>query len=321
MAKLLLGKEVTDALNAFTPLTGFSFLVFNLLCAPCFAAMGAIKREMNSTKWTAFTLTYMTGFAYVISMFTYERVNKIPLTSTGKVRKELQAIVLKDPYYRRLTREAININPTVYNMLIEAFAGGYTHANFMYTDEVLPNVDSFDETSAYPYVMVAYKYPMKNFTPCTITKAEEMIPEFAYLLRVTFKNLKCKYYNHFISASKCNNIINADIDNGRIIRAKEINITLTDVDFKFILDTYNIEEYTIEKCYYSVYNYLPKLFIDFILDKYVNKTKYKNVKGKELEYIKEKNKFNSLYGNISYNYPIKIYTIWVNNIMKVIAEV
>lgn len=227
---------------------------------------------------------------------TYESVKKIPLTSTGKVRKELQKIVLNNPYYRRITSDAINIMPTVYNMLIEAFAGGYTHANFMYTDEVLNNVDSYDETSAYPYVMVAYKYPMKAFRECNIKSVNDMIDEFAYLVRVTFKNIKCKYYNNFISASKCNNIVNATIDNGRIIRAKEINITLTDVDFKFILDTYNIESYTIEKSFYSVYNYLPKLFIDFILEKYSNKTKYKNVKGKELEYIKEKNKFNSLYG-------------------------
>lgn len=227
---------------------------------------------------------------------TYESVKKIPLTSTGKVRKELQKIVLNNPYYRRITSDAINITPSVYNMLIEAFAGGYTHANFMYTDEVLNNVDSYDETSAYPYVMVAYKYPMKAFRECNIKSVNDMIDEFAYLVRVTFKNIKCKYYNNFISASKCNNIVNATIDNGRIIRAKEINITLTDVDFKFILDTYNIESYTIEKSFYSIYNYLPKLFIDFILEKYSNKTKYKNVKGKELEYIKEKNKFNSLYG-------------------------
>ena len=276
--------------------------LFNLPVEKMVGDLDYTKIRNSKTELTDKELGYcehdcLVVYEYIkMELNTYERVNKIPLTSTGKVRKELQAIVLKDPYYRRITREAININPTVYNMLIEAFAGGYTHANFMYTDEVLPNVDSFDETSAYPYVMVAYKYPMKNFTPCTITRAEEMIPEFAYLLRVTFKDLKCKYYNHFISASKCNNIINADIDNGRIIKAKEINITLTDVDFKFILDTYDIEEYIIEKCYYSVYNYLPKLFIDFILDKYVNKTKYKNVKGKELEYIKEKNKFNSLYG-------------------------
>ena len=52
---------------AFTGITGFSFLVFNLLCAPCFAAIGAIKREMNSAKWTAFAILYQCGFAYVIA--------------------------------------------------------------------------------------------------------------------------------------------------------------------------------------------------------------------------------------------------------------
>jgi ferrous iron transport protein B len=53
-------------------LTGFSFLVFNLLCAPCFAAMGAIKREMNDWRWTAFAITYMCVFAYAISLMIYQ---------------------------------------------------------------------------------------------------------------------------------------------------------------------------------------------------------------------------------------------------------
>ena len=52
---------------AFTGVTGFSFLVFNLLCAPCFAAIGAIKREMNNPKWTWFAIAYQCGFAYVIA--------------------------------------------------------------------------------------------------------------------------------------------------------------------------------------------------------------------------------------------------------------
>ena len=47
-------------------------MIFNLLCAPCFAAMGAIKREMNNTKWTLGAIGYMCGFAYVISMMVYQ---------------------------------------------------------------------------------------------------------------------------------------------------------------------------------------------------------------------------------------------------------
>lgn len=54
------------------PLGAYSFLIFNLLCAPCFAAMGAIKREMNSFKWTAFAITYQCVFAYCISLMVYQ---------------------------------------------------------------------------------------------------------------------------------------------------------------------------------------------------------------------------------------------------------
>ena len=65
----------------FTAVTGFSFLVFNLLCAPCFAAMGAIKREMNSAKWTFFAIAYECGFAYVIALC----INQIGGAFTGNL--------------------------------------------------------------------------------------------------------------------------------------------------------------------------------------------------------------------------------------------
>lgn len=67
------GEEIWTSLGAhFTMLSAYSFLVFNLLCAPCFAAIGAIKREMNNGKWTAFAITYQTIFAYVISLCIYQ---------------------------------------------------------------------------------------------------------------------------------------------------------------------------------------------------------------------------------------------------------
>ena len=66
---------------AFTGITGMSFLIFNLLCAPCFAAMGAIKREMNSRKWFWFAIGYECGFAYVIALI----VNQLGNLFTGNV--------------------------------------------------------------------------------------------------------------------------------------------------------------------------------------------------------------------------------------------
>ncbi|MDO4944736.1 MAG: ferrous iron transport protein B [Ruminococcus sp.] len=67
------GDEIWGTLSTyFTQLSAFSFLIFNLLCAPCFAAMGAIKREMNNGKWTAFAITYQCVFAYAISLCVYQ---------------------------------------------------------------------------------------------------------------------------------------------------------------------------------------------------------------------------------------------------------
>ena len=226
---------------------------------------------------------------------TYEELNKIPITSTGHVRKELKNIVLNDFKYRRIVNKAINTNPHIYNLLLDSFMGGYTHANWIYADEIINNVDSWDFTSSYPYVLVSYKYPSSEFKRCYITKREEMSKRFCYLLVVKFKNVKCKYFNNFISQSKCREIKGGKYDNGRLISAEEFEITLTDIDFYFILDTYKCK-YEIKEIYYANYNYLPKQFIDFVLDKYVIKTEYKDVDGKEIEYNREKAKFNALYG-------------------------
>ena len=67
--------------QAFTGISAYSFLVFNLLCAPCFAAIGAIKREMNSAKWTWFAIGYQCGFAYIIALM----INQFGLLFTGNV--------------------------------------------------------------------------------------------------------------------------------------------------------------------------------------------------------------------------------------------
>lgn len=67
------GAEIWGTLAAsFTTAAAYSFLVFNLLCAPCFAAIGAIKREMNNAKWTWFAIGYQTGLAYVVSLCVYQ---------------------------------------------------------------------------------------------------------------------------------------------------------------------------------------------------------------------------------------------------------
>ena len=77
---------------AFTPLAAYSFLVFNLLCAPCFAAIGAIRREMNNGKWTAFAIAYQCGFAYVVSFIIYQLGSLF--TGSGNILGAVIAVAL-----------------------------------------------------------------------------------------------------------------------------------------------------------------------------------------------------------------------------------
>lgn len=91
----------------FTPLAAYSFLVFNLLCAPCFAAMGAIKREMNSGKWTAFAIAYQCGFAYAISLIVYQL--GMLFTGNGNVIGSFTAVLLVGVMLFLLLRPADSI--------------------------------------------------------------------------------------------------------------------------------------------------------------------------------------------------------------------
>ena len=99
---------------AFTQISGYSFLVFNLLCAPCFAAIGAIKREMNNAKWTWFAIGYQCGFAYLISLM----INQFGGLFTGSVNViglifALAALALMVYMLVRPYKEATKLNATV----------------------------------------------------------------------------------------------------------------------------------------------------------------------------------------------------------------
>ena len=99
---------------AFTQVAGFSFLIFNLLCAPCFAAIGAIRREMNSAKWTWFAILYQCGFAYVIALM----VNQFGGAFTGSGNAfgiAVSALILAGMVYMlvRPYKEAVKLTKKV----------------------------------------------------------------------------------------------------------------------------------------------------------------------------------------------------------------
>ena len=98
------GEEIWEILRStiFTPVSAYAFLAFNLLCAPCFAAMGAIKREMNNWKWTLFALGYQCAFAYAVALIINQfgmlvtgNANIIGLIAAGAVAVFMAFMVLK----------------------------------------------------------------------------------------------------------------------------------------------------------------------------------------------------------------------------------
>lgn len=227
----------------------------------------------------------------------YKKFNKIPNTLTGRVRKELQARVLKNYNYRSKLQKCINTDPHIYNLLIDCFAGGYTHANWLYVNEVIKNVVSWDFTSSYPFVMLVETYPSTTFKKCNVRNIKAILyDDFAYIINIEFKNIKSNYFNNIISKSKAYYIENGVYDNGKIVSASLLKIVINEIDLKIIQKFYSFDDYNILEIYYANKSYLPYELLDFILDKYNNKTAYKNVSGKEYLYSIEKSKFNSLYG-------------------------
>ena len=223
----------------------------------------------------------------------------IPLTSTGYVRRKCRNAMRQNRRNRERFKET-RLTPDLYTMCREAFRGGDTHANLRHADQILYGVHSYDISSSYPWQMLK-KYPCGKFTKITLNSfLNRDLSEFALLFRVRLKNPKYigKCGIPYISRSKCT-LCDSDavIDNGRILYVNGIaEMTVTDIDWKIILNEYSFEDYWIKDIYASKYDYMPKEFRDVVMDYYRKKTELKGIKDKIYEYNKSKNQLNGLYG-------------------------
>ena len=192
----------------------------------------------------------------------------------------------------------------IYVLLKQAFRGGNTHANRYYAEEILENVSSYDRVSSYPDVMINELFPMSPWIredDIDIERACRKIfkQKRACLMRVSFKNIRlrdpmdgCPY----IPKHKCRNLSHHYNDNGRILWADFLEISLTDIDFKIILQQYKFDAAAIYDFYHCRYGKLPKALRDVIIKYYQDKTELKGVAGQELFYGLQKGKLNSIYG-------------------------
>ena len=232
----------------------------------------------------------------------YGKITKLPLTATGFTRmfcKE-RCIIGDDKWeYRQLIRK-LTLTPYTYKLLKKAYAGGFTHADPFYVGMTVGETASFDFTSSYPTTMVSEKFPMSK--PYKIElKSERMFNEalkrFNCLMDVTFVDIDDNFlWEHYISASKCIELEDEEIDNGRVVSASKLRICLTELDYDVIKRVYKWKVMHINEFYIFEKDYLPKPLVMCVLELYKNKTELKGIEGKEEEYHKAKALINSVYG-------------------------
>lgn len=237
-----------------------------------------------------------------------DNLYSIPLTSTGYVRRDAKyAMRSVSPYYVKDMLPDFK----VYTLLREAFRGGNTHANRYYTGMILDNVKSADRSSSYPDVQINCRFPVSRFVSReTVSKqAIAMIKggKHCFVTRLALWGVRLIHEwwgAPYIPKDKCRNLQGALIDNGRVLSADYLEITITDIDFKIILGEYNFSSIRLFDTYIARYGDLPPVYKAVINEYYHRKTELKGVPGKEIEYMKSKNKLNSIYGMSAQN-PVK----------------
>lgn len=246
----------------------------------------------------------------------------IPLTSTGYVRRDVRKSMQKKAWS---AVRPILPDVEVYTLLREAFRGGNTHANRYWSKQHLYGVWSWDRSSSYPDVQMNCLFPVGPFMPRREplhgTLYDDMlilryVRKKACLFRAAFTNLRLRDEQDgcpYISFDKCTQVGRygpdgiddyMQRDNGRILRADYIRITVTDVDFDIIQRQYDWDDIEVSDLWYATYGPLPEEIKRCIRLYYRLKTELKGDKTQELLYMKSKNKLNSIYGMSAQN-PVK----------------
>lgn len=228
----------------------------------------------------------------------YGHIIDIPFTQTGEVRKEVidRMNVSSEYKYRKRCIKLIPETIEDYSLLCDCFMGGYTHSNAVHTNVVLDNVYSKDISSSYSTVMCLEKYPMTYF--------EETVPcddyfnndNYSYIITFDVEHLHSKRWNTWLSFSKCSKIKGYSLDNGRVLKADYVQLSLTNIDFEMFQLCYDFDNLNIIDFRISSNDYLSPTFVKYILELYGNKTTLKGIKEKEPLYMKSKQYINSMYG-------------------------
>ena len=233
------------------------------------------------------------------TMLLDDTIATIPLTNTGYVRREYRQVMKTNK--NRQNFESTRLNSEQYQLLTDSFRGGNTHANRFMANTIVKNVYSDDISSSYPTCIMMNDYPISKFMWATIDTQEKLdyyTQNFCCVMSITFKNIIAKQGNviPYIDIAHCKEHLNIVNDNGRVLMADLITISITNIDLDIIRETYNFDGFIINKFMYAKKGKLPNELRKKLMDFFEAKTLLKGIEGKEYEYMKSKNRLNSTYG-------------------------
>lgn len=262
-------------------------------------AMRHYKTKLTDLEMKYAEYDVLVLYKYILTQIEeFDTICNIPLTNTGRARRYAFNHCQKDKAFMSLFKKCTPRDPELYRMLNEAYMGGVTHANRYYAGIPLENVVSKDLSSSYPSQMVKRKYPLTPFKRTEINDIDkylEAFPDRAIVMTARLTNFEATTLHSVWSASKCISINNFKADNGRVIRADEIVVRMTEVDYANLRMFYKFDIEVLD-AYTAYKKYLPSCFVDVVLDLYEKKTALKGIKEKEREYKLGKALLNSLYG-------------------------
>ena len=231
------------------------------------------------------------------------RLTNIPLTKTGYPRRLVKRAMLYGPggWHNRKLLEGMTYTKQEFLLQRWEFQGGFTHGNARHIGKRVDNVRSKDVTSDYPFQCLLPIFPMgkgKHIVPKDMAHFRRMLKSFCCLFRVRFTNVRPKpgVPDHIISFSKCKNIKDYILDNGRVVSCSEMETAFNEIDFASFERFYDYDTIEVREFYRYRRGYLPKAYIETVLQLYNDKTLLKEVEGREVDYQMAKENLNSLYG-------------------------
>ena len=268
---------------------------------------------------------YIINDVLVVSAFIKESmeaegndITKLPLTATGYCRNYVREQCLvgsnkaeQFPKYHEMIRHLSISGVDEYNQMVRSFQGGYTHTGILHSCKIRYGVTSYDLCSAYPGALCLFRdFPMSKGKIVDINSEDDIkhyCDLYCCIFDITFVGIEPKYLNeNYISCSKCGKHgmsydnwkkeYHVITNNGRLVAADEIDITITNIDFELIRKTYSWKYIKVGTFRIYKRGYLPREIIMSILKLFKDKTMLKGVKGQEDFYTKSKQLLNSAYG-------------------------